>query len=55
VLGQARAGDWSFPDAVVAGVFTAPGDGGVDFAAFARLLADIGFSGWAVVEAEIAR
>ncbi len=37
---------------MVAGVFTAPGDGGVDFAAFTRLLADIGYSGWAVVEVE---
>jgi len=52
VLAQVRAEDWSFLDAVVAGVFTAPGDGGVDFAAFARLLADIGYSGWAVVEVE---
>jgi inosose dehydratase len=52
VLAQVRAEDWSFLDAVVAGVFTAPGDGGVDFAAFARLLVDIGYSGWAVVEVE---
>ena len=52
VLAQVRAEDSSFLDAVVAGVFTAPGDGGVDFAAFARLLADISYSGWAVVEVE---
>ena len=52
VLAQVRAEDWSFLDAVVAGVFTAPGDGGVDFAAVSRLLADIGYSGWAVVEVE---
>jgi inosose dehydratase len=52
VLAQMRAEDSSFLDAVVAGVFTAPGDGGVDFAAFARLLADISYSGWAVVEVE---
>jgi inosose dehydratase len=52
VLAQMRAEDSSFLDAVVAGVFTAPGDGGVDFAAFARLLADIGYSGWSVVEVE---
>ena len=52
VLAQVRAEDSSFLDAVVAGVFTAPGDGAVDFAAFARLLADIGYSGWAVVEVE---
>jgi len=52
VLAQAHAGDWSFLDAVLAGVFTAPGDGCVDFAAFAALLADIGYSGWTVVEVE---
>ena len=42
VLAQAREEDWSFLDAVVAGVFTAPGDGSVDFAAFARLLQAVG-------------
>lgn len=52
VLAEARAKDWSFLDAVLAGVFTVPGDGGVDFRSFARLLADIGYSGWTVVEAE---
>lgn len=52
VLAEARAKDWSFLDAVLAGVFTVPGDGGVDFRAFAGLLAAIGYSGWAVVEAE---
>ena len=52
VLAQARARDLSFLDAVLAGVFTVPGDGGIDFRAFARLLAEIGYHGWAVVEAE---
>jgi len=52
VLAQARARDLSFLDAVLAGVFTVPGDGGIDFRAFARLLAEIGYRGWAVVEAE---
>ncbi len=52
VLARARANDLSFLDAVLAGVFTAPGDGGIDFAAFASLLARIGYSGWVVVEAE---
>ena len=51
-MAEAQAKDWSFLDAVLAGVFTVPGDGGVDFGAFAKLLADIGYSGWAVVEAE---
>ncbi len=52
VLAAARRDDLSFLDAVLAGVFTVPGDGCVDFAGFARLLADIGYQGWAVVEAE---
>jgi inosose dehydratase len=52
VLKEARAKDWSFLDAVLAGVFTVPGDGGVDFAAFAKLLASIRYGGWVVVEAE---
>jgi hypothetical protein len=37
-------------DAVVAGVFTVPGDGMVDFPAVLRELP--GYSGWLVVEAE---
>jgi inosose dehydratase len=52
VLQRARQQDMSFLDAILAGVFTVPGDGMIDYYAFARLLADIGYSGWAVVEAE---
>jgi inosose dehydratase len=52
VLAEAKAKDWSFLDAVLAGVFTVPGDGGIDFAAFAKLLAGIRYGGWVVVEAE---
>jgi inosose dehydratase len=48
----ARQQNMSFLDAILAGVFTVPGDGMIDYYAFARLLADIGYSGWAVVEAE---
>jgi len=33
-------------------MFTVPGDGGLDYAAVMRALADIGYSGWIVVEAE---
>lgn len=50
VLAQARAKDWSFLDAVVAGCFTVPGDGMVDYPAFFKELP--GYSGWLVVEAE---
>lgn len=52
VLKVARQEDMSFLDAILAGVFTVPGDGMIDYYAFARLLAEIGYSGWAVVEAE---
>jgi inosose dehydratase/3D-(3,5/4)-trihydroxycyclohexane-1,2-dione acylhydrolase (decyclizing) len=50
VMQQAGDCDWSFLDSVVAGVFTVPGDGDVDFAAVLRELAD--YNGWLVVEAE---
>jgi inosose dehydratase len=52
VLKRARQEDMSFLDAILVGVFTVPGDGMIDYYAFARLLAEIGYSGWAVVEAE---
>ncbi|HYM98311.1 MAG TPA: myo-inosose-2 dehydratase [Aestuariivirgaceae bacterium] len=52
ILKRARQEDMSFLNAILAGVFTVPGDGMIDYYAFARLLADIGYSGWAVVEAE---
>ena len=42
----------SFLDAVLRGVFTVPGDGMIDFKAVAQLLAEIGYQGWVVVEAE---
>jgi myo-inosose-2 dehydratase len=50
VLDTARPADMSFLDAVVAGVFTVPGDGMVDFPAVLGELP--GYSGWLVVEAE---
>lgn len=52
VLAAAREQDWGFLDAVLAGVFTVPGDGCIDYDAFARTLAGIGYQGWVVVEAE---
>ncbi len=42
----------SFLDGVLAGMFTAPGDGGLDFVAVMRALADIRYDGWIVIEAE---
>jgi inosose dehydratase len=42
----------SFLDAVVKGVFTVPGDGSLDFETIVKKLADYGYEGWFVVEAE---
>jgi inosose dehydratase len=42
----------SFLDAVLEGAFTVPGDGAIDFFAVVRRLADVGYEGWFVVEAE---
>lgn len=42
----------SFLDAVKLGVFTIPGDGAIDFKPVFEILADRGYKGWMVVEAE---
>ncbi len=52
VLAEARRRDRSFLDAVVAGVFTVPGDGCVDYPALLRVLKEARYAGWLVVEAE---
>ncbi|NYI06881.1 myo-inosose-2 dehydratase [Allostreptomyces psammosilenae] len=52
VLDRARAEGLTFQEAVFAGVFTVPGDGVIDFAPILRTLADAGYQGWLVVEAE---
>ncbi|WP_421724386.1 myo-inosose-2 dehydratase [Bauldia sp.] len=52
VLKAVRQQDKSFLAGVLEGVFTVPGDGFIDFYDFARVLADIGYEGWVVVEAE---
>jgi inosose dehydratase len=51
-LMQALDRDLSFTEAVLAGVFTAPGDGIVDFAAVMKALKKISYDGWIVHEAE---
>ena len=50
VMWQSRREDQSFLDSVLAGVYTVPGDGLIDYPAVFRELA--GYSGWVVVEAE---
>ena len=49
---SARATGKSFLDGVLAGMFTVPGDGDLDFAQVMRALTEIGYSGWIIVEAE---
>jgi inosose dehydratase len=52
ILARARAEDWSFIDAVRAGVFTVAGDGVIDFAALVGELRHRGYQGWLINEAE---
>lgn len=52
IVAGVRAGDKSFLDAVIAGAFTVPGDGCIDFQAVANALKALGYAGWIVVEAE---
>jgi inosose dehydratase len=52
VLARHLAERWSFLKGVMAGVFTVPGDGMIDYGPFAALLSEIGYQGWVVVEAE---
>ncbi len=52
VMDTVRSQDLSFNVGVRAGMFTVPGDGGVDFAPVARFVRNSGYRGWLVVEAE---
>ncbi|MGS2723910.1 myo-inosose-2 dehydratase [Porticoccus sp. GXU_MW_L64] len=52
VLKDAINRDLSFLDAVLNGVFTVPGDGGVDYPRLFRQLKKSDYHGWLVVEAE---
>lgn len=52
VVAEVRANDRSFLEAVIAGAFTVPGDGCIDFQAVATELKRIAYHGWIVVEAE---
>lgn len=49
---RAREQDLSFLDAVIDGVFTVPGDGSIDFQTVLAIMAEHGYRGWVVVEAE---
>jgi myo-inosose-2 dehydratase len=50
VAARALAEDWSFLDSVLAGVYTVPGDGSIDFVGVFKALPR--YSGWVVIEAE---
>ena len=52
VARRVRGGDYSFSKAVREGVFTVPGDGGIDYRPVFELLAESAYTGWLVVEAE---
>jgi inosose dehydratase len=52
VVGLARNRNWSFLQAVINGAFTVPGDGVIDFDTLLAILAERGYRGWLVVEAE---
>jgi inosose dehydratase len=52
VVQLARNNLWSFPDCIVNGTFTVPGDGDIDFAPLLDELLAVDYRGWLVVEAE---
>jgi inosose dehydratase len=52
VMRRVHAERLSFLDAVVEGVYTVPGDGCIDFVAALRPVADAGYAGWLICEAE---
>ena len=52
IVAKARNDGWSFLTSVLAGAFTVPGDGAIDFDAVLGLLRAGGYQGWLVVEAE---
>ncbi|MEQ1878654.1 MAG: TIM barrel protein, partial [Bdellovibrionia bacterium] len=52
IVRKARNDRWSFDKAVREGVFTVPGDGGIDFRPIFKILNDVKYEGWFVVEAE---
>ncbi|CAN5180808.1 myo-inosose-2 dehydratase [soil metagenome] len=49
---KVKAAGSSFLDGVLFGMFTVPGDGGIDYAEIMQALRRIDYSGWIVIEAE---
>ena len=52
VFRKIKAEGGSFLSGVLDGMFTVPGDGDIDFRKVMQALAEIGYSGWIIVEAE---
>jgi inosose dehydratase len=52
VFKQVKSQGRSFLNGVIAGMFTVPGDGDLNFASLMQALAQIGYAGWIIVEAE---
>ena len=52
LIAKARNDGWSFLNGVLAGTFTVPGDGTIDYDAVLGTLHAAGYQGWLVVEAE---
>ena len=52
VFRRAQDDGQSFLDGVLAGMFTVPGDGDLDYAQVMQALADNAYSGWIIIEAE---
>jgi len=52
VYAEARRTGKSFLDGVLAGIFTVPGDGSIDFGAVMKALKEMDYSGWIIIEAE---
>jgi len=52
VLQRVKQQDLSFLDSVIAGVFTVPGDGSIDFSPIFEALTRLDYEGWLIVEAE---
>lgn len=52
IVEKARREKLSFLDAILAGVFTIPGDGETDYGPLLRPVLDAGYHGWFMIEAE---
>jgi inosose dehydratase len=52
VFASLKRRNGSFLDGVLEGMFTVPGDGALDYDTFMKVLAEVGYGGWIIIEAE---